>query len=252
MSNPGLLAVGQFVFSSDSRIGVKISPATRQWQLSITVSSPSPLLCLEHIENLTPNLGLTVLSERWRAGLWLVRVPGEHLATPRSQGSPHCPGSVSSSPLPHTNSDPHITEPRCEILGEKSVYLNVGSSHTINCTVLSPQPPDHIFWYFNSRPLPVSQEEGWEVTSSMESGHSWSSVRLLRVSLAQSGSWECRPSNCRADGVTMTVLDGEGFNFYVSDGPISTEIQGANGTFLNSDGKERRLLSYPKWLNMIL
>ena len=38
MSNPGLLAVGQFVFSSDSRIGVNISPATRQWSLSIMVS----------------------------------------------------------------------------------------------------------------------------------------------------------------------------------------------------------------------
>ena len=39
MSNPGLLAVGQFVFSSDSRIGVNISPASRQWSLSITVSA---------------------------------------------------------------------------------------------------------------------------------------------------------------------------------------------------------------------
>ena len=43
MSNPGLLAVGQFVFSSDSRIGVTINPATRQWSLSITVSLSSPL-----------------------------------------------------------------------------------------------------------------------------------------------------------------------------------------------------------------
>ena len=43
MSNPGLLAVGQFVFSSDSRIGVNISPASRQWSLSITVSPQSSL-----------------------------------------------------------------------------------------------------------------------------------------------------------------------------------------------------------------
>ena len=47
MSNPGLLAVGQFVFSSDSRIGVNISPATRQWSLSITVCSC--VVSLDHL-----------------------------------------------------------------------------------------------------------------------------------------------------------------------------------------------------------
>ena len=41
MSNPGLLAVGQFVFSTDRRIAVNIQPATRQWSLSITVCSVS-------------------------------------------------------------------------------------------------------------------------------------------------------------------------------------------------------------------
>ena len=37
MSNPGLLSVGQFVFSQDKRIGVNISPPTQQWSLIITV-----------------------------------------------------------------------------------------------------------------------------------------------------------------------------------------------------------------------
>ena len=35
-----------------------------------------------------------------------------------------------------------------EIEGEEEVFLNVGSSHVIKCIVTSPQPPDHIFWYF--------------------------------------------------------------------------------------------------------
>ena len=160
----------------------------------------------------TFNLTLTSsVPERCRGGLWLVRVPGEHLSTPRTQGPPHCPRSVSPLPSPHPQS-PHsltsnVAEPQCQILGEKSVYLNVGSSHTINCTVLSPQPPDHIFWYFNSQPLPV--QSAWEVTSLMEKWQSWSSVRLERLSLAQSGTWECRPSNCQANLLSMTVLDGE-------------------------------------------
>ena len=58
MSNPGLLAVGQFVFSSDSRIGVNISPASRQWSLSITVSAKLSLSLLRS------DLTLAVMSER--------------------------------------------------------------------------------------------------------------------------------------------------------------------------------------------
>ena len=125
------------------------------------------------------------------------------------------------------NTSPHLAHrvqlsvitPQCEVLGESRVYLNVGSQHTINCTVLSPQAPHHIFWYFNHQPLP--RHEAWQVTSVMEAGHSWSSVRLQTVSLEQSGTYECRPSNCQPDTITMTVLDGKECRvlgtFYVLD-----------------------------------
>ena len=62
------------------------------------------------------------------------------------------------------------------------MYLNVGSSHTINCTVASPQPPDRIFWYFNHQPLPVTghghqgASGDWAVTSLMAPDISWSQV----------------------------------------------------------------------------
>ena len=63
------------------------------------------------------------------------------------------------------------------------MYLNVGSSHTINCTVASPQPPDHIFWYFNHRPLPVTSHDhqagDWAVTSLMAPHTSWSQVQVV-------------------------------------------------------------------------
>ena len=39
MSDPGLLAVGQFVFTGDKRVRVETSPADQRWSLSITVSS---------------------------------------------------------------------------------------------------------------------------------------------------------------------------------------------------------------------
>ena len=47
---------------------------------------------------------LNVTWERWCDGLWLVWVSGQHLPTPCSQGSAHCPGSVSTltcRPLTH-------------------------------------------------------------------------------------------------------------------------------------------------------
>ena len=113
-------------------------------------------------------------------------------------------------------------------MGEKSVYLNVGSSHTINCTVASPQPPDHIFWYFNHRPLPVTSHDhqagDWAVTSLMAPDTSWSQVPvvtthhvstdhvqvvLASVQVEHSGLYECRPSNCDSDTVSLVILDGE-------------------------------------------
>ena len=113
------------------------------------------------------------------------------------------------------------------------MYLNVGSSHTINCTVASPQPPDRIFWYFNHRPLPVTshghpgheEDTGdWAVTSLMAPDMSWSQVTLsvvtpvsimhpqvvlASVQVEHSGLYECRPSNCDSDTVSLVILDGE-------------------------------------------
>ena len=70
------------------------------------------------------------------------------------------------------NTSPHlahrvqltVTRPQCQVEGERSVYLNVGSQHTINCTVRSPEAPHHIFWYFNHQPLP--REPAWRGDSS--------------------------------------------------------------------------------------
>ena len=38
LSSPGLLAVGQFVFTTDQRVSVTRAPALRRWTLSITVT----------------------------------------------------------------------------------------------------------------------------------------------------------------------------------------------------------------------
>ena len=38
MSNPGLLAVGQFVFTKDKRVAVTVQPAISRYSLTILVS----------------------------------------------------------------------------------------------------------------------------------------------------------------------------------------------------------------------
>merc|ERR1719336_1329190 len=162
LSSPGLLAVGQFVFTTDQRVSVTRAPALRRWTLSITNALVSDSGWYECQVNTEPHTGHRV-----------------HL---------------------------QVIEPSCSIPGEAVVYLNVGSSHTINCTVSSPQPPDHIFWFFNHRPLPPA--------TTVTAGPGWSQVRLSEVRESHSGQYECRPSNCHATNtnntaVTLVVLDGE-------------------------------------------
>jgi len=168
-TEPSLLAVGQFVFTKDKRVAVTVQPAISRYSLTIVNSLVSDSGHYECQVNTEPHIGHTM-----------------HLS---------------------------VREPKCSIVGEKSVYLNVGSSHTINCTVASPQPPDHIFWYFNHRPLPVTSHDhqagDWAVTSLMAPDTSWSQVVLASVQVEHSGLYECRPSNCDSDTVSLVILDGE-------------------------------------------
>jgi len=163
MSNPGLLTVGQFVFSQDRRIVVNTTPATQQWSLTIMTAALEDSGWYECQVNTVPHISHQVYLS--------------------------------------------VIEPSCSISGEKSVYLNLGSSHSINCTVVSPEPPHHIFWYFNHQPLPHNVD--WVVSSSLSSNSSWSVVRVSKVRLKHSGTYECRPSNSVPDAVNLIVLDGE-------------------------------------------
>ena len=56
-----------------------------------------------------------------------------------------------------------ILEPLCTIEGEEVVYVNVGSSHSINCSVSSPDPPHHVFWYFNQEVIKDIGHRTWDI-----------------------------------------------------------------------------------------
>ena len=128
--------------------------------------------------------------------------------------SPHIGHRIHLSVLGKSGSHPQhnfsvTLDPRCAIVGEKSVYLNVGSSHIINCTVLSPEPPHHIFWYFNHHPLPLTHDRSWNVSTHVGDHVSWSVVSMVSVDMRHSGVYECRPSNSKPDTVSLIILDGK-------------------------------------------
>ena len=74
------------------------------------------------------------------------------------------------------------------------MYVNVGSSHSINCSVSSPDPPHHVFWYFNQEVIkdighrikasnilqPLSQDGSWMVSNQLAQNNSWSRLTLHR------------------------------------------------------------------------
>lgn len=111
--------------------------------------------------------------------------------------------------VPHIEHQIRLTviEPVTEIQGQDSVYLNHGSYHAIRCSVKSPEPPHHIFWYFNHQPLPHHPD--WSVTTSLQENSSTSVVKMNKVRLKHSGVYECRPSNSVPASVTLIVVDGE-------------------------------------------
>ena len=69
----------------------------------------------------------------------------------------------------------------------------------------------HNLIVFFLQPLPHNVD--WVVSSSLSSNSSWSVVRVGKVRLKHSGTYECRPSNSVPDAVNLIVLDGKDFQF---------------------------------------
>ena len=82
-TEPSLLAVGQFVFTKDKRVGVTVQPAISRYSLTIAVSNPRLITIHSLIETI-----VLVSSEQPRVRLRTLRVPGQHGAPYRSHNAP--------------------------------------------------------------------------------------------------------------------------------------------------------------------
>ena len=80
-----------------------------------------------------------------------------------------------------------VPEPRSTVEGEGVVYLRRGSPHTITCTITSPAPPHHVFWYFQQQVAPppgtaqpLAPDSGWLVHHTLHQHSSTSTISIQR------------------------------------------------------------------------
>lgn len=104
----------------------------------------------------------------------------------------------------------NVVKPQTQILGGPDMYINKGSTINLTCVVeFSPEPPDFIFWNHNNKIISYDSTRGG-VTVIIEKGDvTTSSLLIQRAQPADSGRYECNPSNVSPSNITVHVLNGE-------------------------------------------
>lgn len=116
------------------------------------------------------------------------------------------------STTPHMSHFVHlnVVEPTTEIVGGPDLYIDRGSTINLTCVVLySPEPPAYIYWSHNDNIISYDSPRGG-VTVITEKGPTTTSFLLIqRATPADSGRYQCNPSNAQARPVNVHVLHGE-------------------------------------------
>ncbi|XP_026463170.1 uncharacterized protein LOC113365840 isoform X2 [Ctenocephalides felis] len=116
------------------------------------------------------------------------------------------------STTPHMSHFIHlnVVEPTTNIIGEPDLYIDRGSTINLTCVVLfSPEPPAYIFWNHNDAIISYDSPRGG-VSVITEKGETTTSFLLIQQARpADSGQYQCNPSNAQSRSVTVHVLNGE-------------------------------------------
>ncbi|XP_064082307.1 hemicentin-2-like isoform X1 [Macrobrachium nipponense] len=104
----------------------------------------------------------------------------------------------------------NVVKPQTHILGGPDMHINKGSTINLTCVVeFSPEPPDFIYWNHNSKIISYDSSRGG-VTVIIEKGDiTTSSLLIQKAQPADSGRYECNPSNVSPSNITLHVLNGE-------------------------------------------
>ncbi|XP_047474387.1 zwei Ig domain protein zig-8-like [Penaeus chinensis] len=103
-----------------------------------------------------------------------------------------------------------VVKPYTHVLGGPDMYINKGSTINLTCVVeFSPEPPDFIYWNHNDKIISYDSDRGG-VTVIIEKGDVTTSSLLIQDARpADSGRYDCNPSNASPANLTVHVLNGE-------------------------------------------
>eukprot|EP00095_Tigriopus_kingsejongensis_P012762 snap_masked-scaffold30_size591359-processed-gene-4.18 protein:Tk12762 transcript:snap_masked-scaffold30_size591359-processed-gene-4.18-mRNA-1 annotation:"AGAP011128-PA" len=138
---------------------------------------------------------------------WILRIQAVKYS---DEGLYEC--QVNTSPLLRQPIHLHVVDPQTEILGGKDMFINQHSIINLTCLIHSPDPPAHVFWLHNQKPILPSLPESGETRVSMSRSDQSSSsvVSYLIIEEAgpnDSGVYQCNPSNTSPASLTVHVLD---------------------------------------------
>ncbi|XP_059081197.1 zwei Ig domain protein zig-8-like [Tigriopus californicus] len=155
---------------------------------------------------------------------------------------------VNTSPILRRPIFLNVVDPQTEILGGKDMFINQHSIINLTCLVHSPDPPAHVFWLHNQKPILPSTSElnpdgsvnRISITRSEDDPDNETEDECLVVASYliieeagpnDSGVYECNPSNTSPASLTVHVLDGESPDALQTSG-LSTFATSESFTFI--------------------
>ncbi|KAL7635798.1 UNVERIFIED_CONTAM: hypothetical protein RMT77_013615 [Armadillidium vulgare] len=102
-----------------------------------------------------------------------------------------------------------VLEPEASISGVNELYIKLGSTIELRCSVLnSPSKTDFLLWYHNRKVM--NYERGRTVINTSSDGNNTgSSLIITSATGSDSGTYTCSPSNARNASVKVHVINGE-------------------------------------------
>ncbi|XP_037074004.1 uncharacterized protein LOC119095242 [Pollicipes pollicipes] len=137
---------------------------------------------------------------------WVLRIK---YVQPRDAGTYGC--QLPTTPLTSFPIELSVVVPRTRILGDTEIYVDIGSTLNLTCTVsYSPEPIEFIFWYQNETVVNYNSSPSGRVTIVSERSTTTNSYLLIQAARVQdSGIYTCSPSNAQVAKVKVHVLKGE-------------------------------------------
>lgn len=134
---------------------------------------------------------------------------------------------VNASPMLRLTIYLNVVEPTTEILGGKDVFIDQDSALNLTCVVHAPEPPAHIFWIHDGKPVLPSAS----IVRENGDGFTISSLLVSYASRKESGVYQCNPSNTGPASINVHVLDGESTDALQTSG-LSTFMASRNTLIL--------------------